>query len=101
MIGYGKFPGIRQTNRNDFSRAQTRCDQAARQPLYGFAVFGIGEAAARGGVDQGGLIWETAAGRQNGVVQKDVAVVGVELCASHAEKIVYGRGIRQPNAELW
>src|SRR5882672_11865873 len=83
MIGYGKFPGIRQTNRNDFSRAQTRCDQAARQPLDGFAVFGIGEAAAGGGVDQGGLIWETAAGRQNGVVQKDVFRVKSEVQIPH------------------
>ena len=55
--------------------------RAARNGLDGLSVFGIGQAATAGSIDQGGLGGIAAAGVENEIVQKEIVGIGVEFGA--------------------
>ena len=51
-----------------------------------FSIFRVGEAAAAGAVDDGGLVREALAAIENQVVHEAVVRIGVELGAEHGRR---------------
>ena len=56
-------------------------DQSAGQRFDDFAIFSVGNAAAVGGIDDGGAAGVAAAAFENQVVNEEVGGIGVELGA--------------------
>ena len=83
MVGGGEFPGVREEDGDDFAGFESGGDQAAGEAFDGFAIFGIGEAAVDGRVEQGGFVGEFSAGVEDEVVEEEVVGIGVELGAQH------------------
>ena len=81
-----EFPGVRKEDGGDFAGLEAGGNQAAGEGLDGVSVFGVGQAAAAGGVDQRGLRRIAAAGVEHEFVHEQVMRVSVELGAQHARK---------------
>ena len=88
MVGGAEFPGVTEKDGDDFSGLEAGGDKAAGQGFDGLSVFGIGDAAVGGSIDDGGLAGEAAAALEDEVVDETAMRVGVELGAEHAEAIV-------------
>ena len=56
MIGGAEFPGVGQEDGDDFAGLESGGDQSAGEGFDGLAIFGIGEAATAGSVDDRGLL---------------------------------------------
>ena len=79
-----ELPGVRQEDGDDFAGLEAGGNQPVGDGFDGVSIFGIGQAAAAGSVDQRRLRRVAAAGVEHEIVQKKVVGLGVELGAQHA-----------------
>ena len=68
---------------------QSSGDEATSERFDCISVFGVGEAAFAGGIDEGDLLRVTPAGGEDQIVEEEVVRVGVELGAEHAGTITH------------
>src|SRR5258706_11930047 len=83
MIGDGKFPGVREEDRKDFSGSESSGDEATGQGFDEAAIFGESDAAIAGSVNQCCLPSVLAATLEDNVVDEAASRIGVELSAKH------------------
>src|ERR1700680_217449 len=88
VIGSAEFPGVWQEDGDNLPRAQSSGDQAASERFDCISVFGIGEAASAGGIDEGDLLRVVPAGGEDQIVEEEVGRVGVGLGAARVGAIM-------------
>ena len=88
VVGGAEFPAITEKDGNDIAWLESGGDESTGQGFDGFAVFGVGDAAVAGGVNNGSLVGKAAAAFEDEIVDEAAGWVGVELSAEHAEEIV-------------
>src|SRR5579863_5864929 len=81
VVGSTEFPGILQEDGNDLAGLEAGSYESAGQTFYNFAVFGVGDSAVVGRIDDCCTAGMAATAFENQVVNEAVGGVGVELSA--------------------
>ena len=83
VIGDGELPGVGKEDSNDFSRGESGGDKATGEGFDKAAIFGEGETAIAGSVNQRCLAAVLAATLEDNIVDETPGGIGVQLGAKH------------------
>ena len=87
MIGDRELPGVGEEDGDYFARLEAGGDKTARQRFDQSGVFGVGEAASAGGIDERSFGGVALAALENDIVDEAAGRVGKELGAQHRGRL--------------